>query len=94
MKRTCALLLALAMVLSLAACGGTTADTTAPVSDTPAPQSEAPATETPAPETEEPAGMSETVQQLYAEFDAAMEEQIGPMPENYGDVKVGAVIIS
>lgn len=94
MKRTCALLLALAMVLSLAACGGTTADTTAPVSDTPAPQSEAPATETPAPETEEPAGISETVQQLYAEFDAAMEEQIGPMPENYGDVKVGAVIIS
>ncbi len=35
-----------------------------------------------------------TVQQLYAAFDAAMAEQIGPMPENFGDIKVGAVVIS
>ena len=45
---------------------------------------------------EEPNGddLSPTVEQLYAEFDAALLEQIGPLPDNYGEVKVGAVIIS
>ena len=38
--------------------------------------------------------VSDTVKQLYADFDAAMEEQLGPMPENFSDLKVGAVVIS
>ncbi len=49
------------------------------------------------PEQQDPAkqaNVSPVVQQLYEEFDAALAEQIGPMPENYGDIKVGAVIIS
>ena len=40
------------------------------------------------------ADVSPVVQQLYADFDAALVQQIGAMPENYGEVKVGAVIIS
>ena len=38
--------------------------------------------------------MSETVKALYEQFDAAMLEQLGTLPENNSDVKVGAVIIS
>ena len=81
MKKLLSLLLALAMVLALAACG---AKDDAPADDTTEPD------DPQAPQTE----LSATVQQLYDEFDAAMEEQLGAMPENYGDVKVGAVVIS
>ena len=38
--------------------------------------------------------LSGTVQKLYVDFDAAMEAQIGPMPETFGEIKVGAVVIS
>ena len=38
--------------------------------------------------------VSATVQKLYDEFDAAMAEQLGAMPESFGDIKVGAVVIS
>ena len=43
---------------------------------------------------QEQSDLSPTVQALYDEFDAALTTQIGPMPEQYGEVKVGAVIIS
>ncbi len=38
--------------------------------------------------------LSPTVQKLYVDFDAAMETQIGSMPETFGEIKVGAVVIS
>lgn len=44
--------------------------------------------------TEVEESVSDTVKQLYADFDAAMQEQIGAMPEEFGDIKVGAVVIS
>lgn len=40
------------------------------------------------------AEVSPTVEALYAAFDEAMNKQIGDVPENYGDVKVGALIIT
>ncbi len=40
------------------------------------------------------AEMSDTVKGLYEAFDKAMTEQLGEIPENTADVKVGAVIIS
>ena len=55
MKKIIGITLALALILSLAACGTTAKPTTAPVSSAaPAPQSEAPVGETKAPETEAP----------------------------------------
>lgn len=96
MKKWYALLLALAMVFSLAACAGTpAANSTAPSASPSAAQESTPAaSEDPAGEGGETSGLSPTVEQLYAEFDAAMEAQIGTMPESFGDIKVGAVIIS
>ena len=38
--------------------------------------------------------LSATVQKLYVDFDAAMETQIGSMRETFGEIKVGAVVIS
>lgn len=100
MKKILALVLAAAMLLALAGCGAAeapaAAETTAEATEAPAEATETPvkATEAPAP-TEEPApAYSETVQKLYDEFDAAMEEQLGAMPESFGDIKVGAVVIS
>ena len=100
MKKILALVLAAAMLLALAGCGAAeapaAAETTAEATEAPAEATETPveATEAPAP-TEEPApSYSETVQKLYDEFDAAMEEQLGAMPESFGDIKVGAVVIS
>lgn len=98
MKKWIAMLLALAMVLSMTACGAapaapTEAAPTAAPTEAPTPTAaptEAP-TEAPAPTEPE---MSETVKGLYAQFDAAMKEQLGTLPENNSDVKVGAVIIS
>lgn len=91
MKKWYSLLLAAAMLLGLAACGSS-----ANVEGTPAPQESTPVVSaTPAPEGEgADSGLSPTVQQLYQEFDAAMEAQIGTMPEQFGDIKVGAVVIS
>ena len=79
------------MLFSLAACGSP-----ANVEGTPAPPESTPvASATPAPEGEgADSGLSPTVQQLYQEFDAAMEAQIGAMPEQFGEIKVGAVVIS
>ena len=91
MKKWYSLLLAAAMLFSLAACGSP-----ANVEGTPAPPESTPvASATPAPEGEgADSGLSPTVQQLYQEFDAAMEAQIGAMPEQFGEIKVGAVVIS
>lgn len=87
MKKTLTLLLALALVLAMfAGCTQTGTTPNTPATDTPA--TDVPNTEAP---TEE---LSATVQQLYAAFDAAMESQIGAMPESFGDIKVGAVVIS
>ena len=96
MKKWISLLLALAMMLSIVACGSNSAannggsdnagngnaatDNNGNIAGDDAGT--------------EDSGLSATVQQLYAEFDAAMEEQIGPMPESFGDIKVGAVVIS
>ena len=82
MKKLLSLLLALAMMLALVACGAN--------NDAPAGDSSTQTDNKQEPESE----FSATVQQLYDEFDAAMTEQLGAMPENYGDVKVGAVVIS
>lgn len=96
MKKWISLLLALAMMLSIVACGSNDAannggsdnagngnaatDNNGNIAGDDAGT--------------EDSGLSATVQQLYAEFDAAMEEQIGTMPESFGDIKVGAVVIS
>ena len=99
MKKLISMLLAVAMVLSLVACGAPAAAPAATEAPAAAPAAtEAPATEAPA-ETEAPAApadeMSDTVKALYEQFDAAMLEQLGSLPEaGSSDVKVGAVIIS
>ena len=97
MKQLTSILLTLLLVLSVFGCAAPAAPSTpneAPVAtDEPASLPE----ETAAPETaaqETGDGVSETVKQLYAEFDAAMEAQIGAMLETFGDIKVGAVVIS
>ena len=95
MKKLCSLLLAVIIVLSLAACGSeTTGNNDAPESTAPAQQTEVLPSESPAPEGGETSDLSPIVQQLYTAFDAAMAEQIGGMPEDFGAIKVGAVIIS
>lgn len=97
MKKWISLLLALAMMLSIVACGSNntannggndTANNSATNNE------DASTNEGSTAEENTDSELSATVQQLYAEFDAAMEEQIGPMPENFGDIKVGAVVIS
>ena len=97
MKKWISLLLALAMMLSIVACGSNntannggndTANNSATNNE------DASTNEGSTEEENTDSELSATVQQLYAEFDAAMEEQIGPMPESFGDIKVGAVVIS
>lgn len=97
MKKWISLLLTLAMMLSIVACGSNNTannggNDTANNSVTN--NEDASANEGATEEENTGSELSATVQQLYAEFDAAMEEQIGPMPENFGDIKVGAVVIS
>ena len=97
MKKWISLLLALAMMLSIVACGSNNTannggNDTAHNSVTN--NEDASTNEGSTEEENTDSELSATVQQLYAEFDAAMEEQIGPMPENFGDIKVGAVVIS
>lgn len=97
MKKWISLLLTLAMMLSIVACGSNNTannggNDTANNSVTN--NEDASANEGATEEENTDSELSATVQQLYAEFDAAMEEQIGPMPENFGDIKVGAVVIS
>lgn len=97
MKKWISLLLALAMMLSIVACGSNNTannggNDTANNSVTN--NENASTNEGSTEEENTDSELSATVQQLYAEFDAAMEEQIGPMPENFGDIKVGAVVIS
>lgn len=88
MKKCLAITLALLMVLAVFTGCNTQTETPA-TPDVPA--TDAPVTDAP---TETTPALSATVQQLYDEFDAAMEEQIGAMPESFGDIKVGAVVIS
>lgn len=97
MKKWISLLLALAMMLSIVACGSNNAannggNDTANNSATN--NEDASTNEGSTEEENTDSELSATVQQLYAEFDAAMEEQIGTMPESFGDIKVGAVVIS
>ena len=93
------LLLALAMMLSIAACGSNNSTNNGAANNstenTAGNDTADNTTNDTADDTQDTGSeLSATVQQLYAEFDAAMEEQIGPMPESFGDIKVGAVVIS
>ena len=81
MKKLLAIMLAAVMALSIAGCAAPAAQDTVTAEETAAPQEAA-------------SELSATVQQLYADFDAAMEKQLGAMPESFGDIKVGAVVIS
>ena len=99
MKKWISLLLALAMMLSIAACGSNNSTNNGAANNgtenTAGNDTAANTTNDTADDTQDTGSeLSATVQQLYAEFDAAMEEQIGPMPESFGDIKVGAVVIS
>ena len=100
MKKILALVLAAAMLLALAGCGAAeapaAAETTAEATEAPAEATETPveATEAPAPTAEPAPAWPEPGRKLYDAFDAAMEEQLGAMPESFGDIKVGAVVIS
>lgn len=97
MKKWISLLLALAMMLSIVACGSNNTANNGgnDTANNSATNNEDASTNEGSTEEENTGSeLSATVQQLYAEFDAAMEEQIGPMPENFGDIKVGAVVIS
>ena len=98
MKKWISLLLALAMMLSIVACGSNNAANNGGSDNAgngnAATDNNGNAANNGDNAGTEDNGLSATVQQLYAEFDAAMEEQIGPMPENFGDIKVGAVVIS
>lgn len=81
MKKLLLMLLCLTMLFVFVGCGN---------NETPA---ESPF-EAGSPPVGEESGVSPTVEQLYADFDRAMTEQIGAMPESFDDIKVGAVIIS
>lgn len=99
MKKWISLLLALAMMLSIAACGSNNSTNNGAANNgtenTAGNDTADNTTNDTADDTQDTGSeLSATVQQLYAEFDAAMEEQIGPMPESFGDIKVGAVVIS
>ena len=101
MKKWISLLLTLAMMLSIVACssnngGNNTANNGGndTANNSAANNQDAAANEGSGEEENTDSQLSATVQQLYDEFDAAMEEQIGPMPESFGDIKVGAVVIS
>lgn len=99
MKKWISLLLALAMMLSIAACGSNNSANNGAANNgtenTAGNDTADNTTNDTADDTQDTGSeLSATVQQLYAEFDAAMEEQIGPMPESFGDIKVGAVVIS
>ena len=98
MKKWISLLLALAMMLSIVACGSNNAANNGGSDNAgngnAATDNNGNAANNGDNAGTEDNGLSATVQQLYAEFDAAMEEQIGTMPENFGDIKVGAVVIS
>lgn len=93
MKKLLAIMLAAVMALSIAGCAAPAAQETVTAEETAAPQETEAAEETVAPQ-EAASELSATVQQLYADFDAAMEKQLGAMPESFGDIKVGAVVIS
>lgn len=93
MKKLVTILLSLLLAFTAFGC----AAPTEPSTPTEVPAATAEPEDTAAPETSAPEtddSISETVKQLYAEFDAAMEAQIGSMPESFGDIKVGAVVIS
>ena len=93
MKKIMAFALALVMAMSMAACAKPAEAPVAPVEEAPvAPAEEAPVA--PAEETPAAPAVSATVQKLYDEFDAAMAEQLGAMPESFAELKVGAVVIS
>ena len=92
MKKWIALLLAVVMLLSLTACGSTESEGSDAADNQT--ESNAQTEENTEQQTEDQSGLSETVQQLYADFDAAMKEQIGEMPTDFTDLKVGAVVIS
>lgn len=98
MKKWISLLLALAMMLSIVACGSNNAANNGGSDNAgngnAATDNNGNAANNGDNAGTEDSGLSATVQQLYAEFDAAMEEQIGTMPESFGDIKVGAVVIS
>lgn len=99
MKKWISLLLALVMMLSIAACGSNNSTNNGAANNgtenTAGNDTADNTTNDTADDTQDTGSeLSATVQQLYAEFDAAMEEQIGPMPESFGDIKVGAVVIS
>ena len=98
MKKWISLLLALAMMLSIVACGSNSAANNGGSDNAgngnAATDNNGNAANNGDNAGTEDSGLSATVQQLYAEFDAAMEEQIGTMPESFGDIKVGAVVIS
>ena len=95
MKRTCALLLALAMVLSLAACGGTTADNTAPRQRHARPPERGPGHGDPRPrERRNPPACPPRCSSSTLSLTRPWKSRSAPCPRTYGDVKVGAVIIS
>ena len=98
MKKWISLLLALAMMLSIVACGSNNAANNGGSDNAgngnAATDNNGNAANNGDNAGTEDNGLSATVQQLYAEFDAAMEAQIGAMPESFGDIKVGAVVIS
>ena len=101
MKKFLAVLLAASMMLLSVACSSSSAEpeeteTMAAAEETTAAETEAEETEAAETKAEDAAAeaVSDTVKQLYADFDASMQEQIGTMPENFGDIKVGAVVIS
>ena len=94
MKKFLAVILAATMTLGLVACSAPSEETKA---QTEAVQTEADTeaeTETAEAAEEAAEAVSDTVKQLYADFDSAMEDQIGKMPEDFGEIKVGAVVIS
>ena len=82
MKKLLAIMLAAVMALSIAGCAAPAAQDTVTAEETAAPQETEAAEETVAPQ-EAASELSATVQQLYADFDAAMEKQLGAMPESF-----------
>ncbi len=104
MKKIMTIVLALMILLTMVACGNakegeptetgvtTTGTETAPPDTSKETEPTVPALTEPAEDDDHE--ISAVVKQLFEEFDTALKDQIGTMPEDFADLKVGAVIIS
>lgn len=96
MKKVLVLLLALVMIIAAVACSqsSTSSGSASGEASEAASEAASAASEAASEAASAASEVSATVESLYEAFDEAMKAQIGDLPEGYGDVKVGALIIT